>query len=434
MQACEHCGGAGFVRIERPVEHPRFGKAEPCECVLDEAEEQRLNRLQRVSNMGALSRWTLGTLALESAGTIPQKALEVARAFADNPAGWLVVHGPSGSGKTRLAAAVANERIHSGSPALYADVLDLLDSLRSSFEPANDEPGYPQLFESIRNAPFLVLDGIDATSGKPWPREKLFHLVNHRYTSQLPTLFTCVSDPAALEDRLATRLTDPTIVRQLHLPGPLRERYRHVGGMSRERLADFQFRNFDLSKSGLNEEEHQTLEHAFRAATVFGEDPKGFITFQGVNGCGKTHLAAAVANKALLAGMEVFFAVVPDLLDELRAGFAPGKEGGGYDEMFSAVRNAGLLVLDDLGAQRSAQWAEEKLYQIVNYRGVAGLPTVVTTDRDINQLRAAYPRIVARIADPGAGGFFAILAPHYRFGRTVRVRQPARRNQRGLIE
>src|SRR6185312_6399514 len=38
---CPLCGGGGFVRRERPVDHPRFGKAEPCDCVLDEAEDVR---------------------------------------------------------------------------------------------------------------------------------------------------------------------------------------------------------------------------------------------------------------------------------------------------------------------------------------------------------------------------------------------------------
>ncbi|OAI44527.1 hypothetical protein AYO38_00065 [bacterium SCGC AG-212-C10] len=422
------------MRIERPVGHPRFGKAEPCACVLAEDESEKRARLQRISNMGAMARYTFSTLAAEAGSDgVPLAGIELARKFAVAPEGWLVISGPSGSGKTRLAAAVANEHIASGASALYTDVLDLLDSLRSGFDPVDDEPSYAQLFEAVRNAPFLVLDGIDSSAGTPWAREKLFHLVNHRYSSQLPTLFTTTTAPAALEDRLATRLTDANIVRQIALPGAQRERYRNVGGMARERLADFQFRNFDLSKSGLNEEEHQSLEHAFRAASIFGEEPKGFITFQGVNGSGKTHLAAAIANKALLSGLDVFFAVVPDLLDELRSGFAPGKDGERYAEIFGIVRNAGLLVLDDLGAQRSAQWAEEKLYQIVNYRSVAGLPTVVTTDRDINQLDATYPRIVARIADPRVGGFFAILAPHYRYGRTVRAKTPARRAQRGSL-
>jgi hypothetical protein len=53
----------------------------------------------------------------------------------------------------------------------------------------------------------------------------------------------------------------------------------------------------------------------------------------------------------------------------------------------------------------------------VNYRTVAGLPTVVTTDRALDELQAAHPRVFARIADPAVGAVSLILAPHYRLGR-----------------
>jgi DNA replication protein DnaC len=55
---CPICGGAGFVRRPRPVDHPRFGKAEACECVLDEASDVRRSRLERISNLGSLKRFT----------------------------------------------------------------------------------------------------------------------------------------------------------------------------------------------------------------------------------------------------------------------------------------------------------------------------------------------------------------------------------------
>ena len=109
--------------------------------------------------------------------------------------------------------------------------------------------------------------------------------------------------------------------------------------------------------------------------------------------------------------------MVPDLLDELRSGFAPGKEGA-YDELFSQIRNTPLLILDDFGAQRSASWAEEKLYQVVNYRTISELPGVITTDRSINELQSNFPRIVSRVIDPREGNIVAILAPHYRLGRS----------------
>jgi len=307
-------------------------------------------------------------------------------------------------------------------------VPDLLDYLRASYDASDEELGYEQLFEQIKNAPLLLLDDIDAVSGTPWAREKLFQIVNQRYNTELPTVFTSTLRPQQLDERLATRLVDERLSAIHILQGAAHGGYRQVGGMTRERLAEMQFRNFDLRGAGLRTEERESLDGAFRSAMAYADEPAGWLVLQGANGCGKTHLAAAIANRALSRGASVFFAVVPDLLDHLRASFAPGKEVG-YDELFEQVRNAGLLVLDDLGAQASSQWAQEKLYQIVNYRTVSGLSTIVTTDQPIDQLQAAHPRIVARIADPHAGSVVAILAPHYRLGRVTENRPPQRRGR-----
>ncbi|MGH2633914.1 MAG: hypothetical protein ACRDG3_10935, partial [Tepidiformaceae bacterium] len=62
LPVCPLCGGAGFIRRDRAVDHPRFGKAEPCDCVLDEATEVRRDRLQRISNLGSLTRFSFETL------------------------------------------------------------------------------------------------------------------------------------------------------------------------------------------------------------------------------------------------------------------------------------------------------------------------------------------------------------------------------------
>ena len=65
---CPLCGGAGFVRRRRPVEHPLFGRAEPCDCVMAEAAETRTSRLQRISNLGTLARFTFDTLSPSGRG------------------------------------------------------------------------------------------------------------------------------------------------------------------------------------------------------------------------------------------------------------------------------------------------------------------------------------------------------------------------------
>lgn len=418
--------------MPRPVEHPRFGKAEPCDCILDEAEDARRTRLQRISNLGTLTRFTFATLiraGRDAEGGHFTRAHDAALAFAAEPQGWLVLCGPSGSGKTHLAAAIANERIARGAPALFMVVPDLLDHLRAGYDATGDEMSFESLFEQVRNAPLLILDDIDAAAPTDWAKEKLFQVVNHRYNAALPTVFTSGVRPQQLEDRLATRLVDEGLSRVFLLESTGRPRYEQVGGMSRDRLENMSFGNFDVRGAARSQEQVASLDAAYRVAMAYADHPAGWLTLQGVNGCGKTHLAAAIANRVLRNGGSVFFAVVPDLLDHLRASFAPGKEAS-YDETFEGVRETGLLVLDDLGAQHTSPWAQEKLYQIVNFRTVTGLPTVVTTDRTLDELQAAHPRIVARLADPGAGAVISILAPHYRLGRPPEVRAPAPRGRR----
>ncbi len=410
------------MRLERPPDHPRFGRAEPCECVLAEADDDRRQRLQRLSNLGTLTRFTFETLdplgrSGESQGFAT--ASQAARQYADAPVGWLVLTGRSGSGKTHLAAAIANQRIAEGQPVLFVVAPDLLDHLRRSYEPQEGELGYDSLVEQLRNAPLLIIDDVDAAAPTEWAREKLFQLVNHRFNAALPTVFTTTTPPPALEPRLATRLGDQAASRVLWLDAAEGAAYDQVGGMTRERLASMNFGNFDSRGAGRDAEERQSLEAAVRTATAYADDPRGWLTLQGVNGCGKTHLAAAIANRVLAASRSVFFAVVPDLLDQLRSSFAPGKEGG-YDETFERIRNAGLLVLDDLGAQHTSPWAQEKLYQVVNYRSLGALPTLVTTDQPLEQLQAAHPRIVSRIADARSGVVVLISAPHYTLGPAPR--------------
>ena len=96
--------------------------------------------------------------------------------------------------------------------------------------------------------------------------------------------------------------------------------------------------------------------HAFRRAVEWSRDPRGWIVFTGGNGCGKTHLAAAIANERLEQGERVAFANVPDLLDQLRSAYAPDAAQS-YDQLFASLVEVPLLILDDLGAQKSSPWA-----------------------------------------------------------------------------
>ena len=140
----------------------------------------------------------------------------------------------------------------------------------------------------------------------------------------------------------------------------------------------------------------QGLQEAFQISMEFAKAPDGWLLLVGPNGCGKTHLAAAIANDCLEAGAVVLFATVPDLLDHLRAAFAP-ESNEVFDQLFARMREAEMLILDDLGAQQSSPWANEKLFQLLNYRYNSGFPTVITANP--KGLQSTDERIRSRLSD-----------------------------------
>jgi len=405
------------VRADVPFGHPDFGRALPCRCVEKEVDEQRQARLQRYSNLGPLARLTFDNLLPSGRSSDPanqerfRRACAAAKVYAENPEGWLVLAGPSGCGKTHLAAAIANRVISRGRPAFFIVVPDLLDHLRATYAPTS-EVTYDSLFNLVREAPLLILDDLGAQSSTPWAQEKLYQIINHRFNSRLPTIITTSPPLEELDERLRTRLLEPALSQVYLLEERSHSFYQQTIGLELALLKDMTFETFDIKGMGANVEQQKNLELAFRTARRFAEDPQGWLIFLGGLGCGKTHLAAAIANYRLSRGYPVTFVVVPDLLDYLRATFSPESKVG-YDELFERVRNTPLLVLDDLGTQTSTPWAQEKLYQIINHRYNGRYPTVITSFYTLDEIEE---RLSSRMGDPKISTVYRIIAPDYRGG------------------
>jgi DNA replication protein DnaC len=138
------------------------------------------------------------------------------------------------------------------------------------------------------------------------------------------------------------------------------------------------------------------VKFAYMQCLQFAQEPQGWLVLVGVYGCGKTHLAAAIAKQCIASGLTVLIQTVPDLLDYLRSSFSPAT-GQSYTSRFEAMRNADLLVLDDYGAQNDTDWTTEKIFQLLNYRYNMGLPTVITSNNVT--LAGIDPRIYSRLHD-----------------------------------
>lgn len=396
--------------------HPDFGKAFPCQCQTQALPGERVARLEQYSNLGSLSRLTFENL--EQRGRSPSStnqelfhtATGEAKAFAEGPKGWLVLAGPSGCGKTHLAAAIASRCIQLGRPVFFASVPDLLDRLRVAFNPASEVP-HEELFEHVRNVSLLILDDLGQHADTPWAQEKLFQILNHRYNAELPTVVVLAVPPESLDEQMRTRLGDGRLCRVLRLASSGPSSLLQEMGNPEPRLLDrMTFDRFDVRGNNADSRGRASLEKVLEVARSFARSPQGWLVLNGPVGTGKTHMAVAIAEYRIRQGQSVFFAFVPDLMDHLRITYSPESRMS-YDQLFDKVRTSPLLILDDLGAQRSSPWAEEKLYQIIVYRHNGELPTVITTNLLEEDMR---PEIRSRLVDPRLVTIMTLEVPDYR--------------------
>ncbi len=198
------------------------------------------------------------------------------------------------------------------------------------------------------------------------------------------------------------------------------------------------FENFVTDPSSRGRPAKNSPEAAHRAARIFAERGERtetqrlerprfeWLVLLGNHGSGKTHLAAAIANYRLQQARPAIFVVVPDLLDRLRATFAPSSDVS-YDELFEAARSTALLVLDDLGAQSTTSWAQEKLYQIINERYNRRLPTVISSNLSLDDMEL---RLRSRIGDTNLAETYVIQARDARLGVDHGASGPARAGRR----
>ncbi len=463
---CPHCHGIGYVRYDVPVGDPRFGRLEPCVCratEIAEAARQRLFALSRLERLSHLTFENFNVQGNPQAKLITpqdmqslQAAKEIAERFAQDPQGWLLLEGGYGCGKTHLAAAIANFAVARGIPTLFITVPDLLDMLRFAFQ--DPETTFEERFEEVRNASLLVLDDFGTQNATAWAQEKLFQIMNYRYINRLPTVITTNLMLDEIESRIRSRLQDESFVIHVHITAPDYRRPTETSnpGISMLSLPEIKamtFRTFEtredeigqevvttvtveredrfgnkvkskeISRVKVTEADVTSLRRAVQAAVAFAEDPKGWLVLLGESYCGKTHLAAAIGNYRIALGGQAILVEVLDLLDYLRQTFRPASDVS-FDRRFYEIRTTPLLILDDLKESgTSSVWAEEKLYQILNYRYYANLPTVITSTLRPDEFAVNYPGLWNKILDASKTQVYVIDMPPYRRVKKVRRRR-----------
>lgn len=193
-ETCPLCGGRGWV-IESDE---GAGAARPCSC----REQDRVRRLVeaagippryrhcRLSNFQTSSPSPAERTQLQGARTLSEHYVEGFLQEGGFRQSGLLFLGPPGVGKTHLAVGVLVElteryRVR----GRFAEFTSLIHQIQATFDPGSPE-SKREILDPLMGAELLVLDELGAQQMTPWVRDILYLIINHRYTRQLPTLFT----------------------------------------------------------------------------------------------------------------------------------------------------------------------------------------------------------------------------------------------------
>lgn len=121
------------------------------------------------------------------------------------------------------------------------------------------------------------------------------------------------------------------------------------------------------------------------------------ILFMGGTGLGKTHLSLAIANVVINKGKSVVYGTAQNILNDLQNENFGRTDNIRYYER--AILNCDLLIIDDLGTEFKNNYTVACLFNIINSRISAKLPTIISTNFSFDDLEKKYDqRITSRIA------------------------------------
>ena len=175
------------------------------------------------------------------------------------------------------------------------------------------------------------------------------------------------AEPMAPIDLLSVLIADELTRRSDRL---LERRRKHAAFRDPDKTLD----NFDFA---FNPKMNRSL--VFDLAACSFIDHREDALFLGPGGTGKSHLAQAIGQAAILQGHKVLYRETHLLLEELGEATIDGTR----KQYMESVSSVALLIIDDFGMRKLPQTAAEDLLEII-MRRYERASTLLTTNRPVD--------------------------------------------------
>lgn len=156
--------------------------------------------------------------------------------------------------------------------------------------------------------------------------------------------------------------------------------------------------------------ERDGAEEAFNLCQDYvNENTAPILVLRGPRGTGKTHLMEAVGRELIARDMTVRYERVPALLSRIRSSYDRSYPEVAEDDM-RRCHLAQLLMLDDLGSEKSSEWVQEKIFELIDERYGTGRLLIVSTNDSYSSLSNNLgERVASRLFDENSGKVVQVI-------------------------
>jgi len=159
-----------------------------------------------------------------------------------------------------------------------------------------------------------------------------------------------------------------------------------------------------------NFDEREGTEDAFNLCQDYvNENTAPILVIRGPRGTGKTHLMEAVGRELIARDTTVRYERVPALLSRIRSSYDRSYPEVAEDDM-RRCHLAQLLMLDDLGSEKSSEWVQEKIFELIDERYGTGRLLIVSTNDSYSSLSNNLgERVASRLFDENSGKVVQVI-------------------------